>query len=71
MMTHAIPLHADPMLNVPMVFVPACQSTKAMLILDVDQNVLSITIALATKHAFETNAKILVQELAVKVPFVK
>lgn len=71
MMTLAIPLHADPMLNVLTAFAPACQSIKAILILDVDQNVLSITIALVTKHAFETNAKIHVQELAVKVPFVK
>ena len=71
MMTLAFLLHAGPMLNVLMAFVHACQSTKAMPTLDADQNVLSITIVLATKHAFEINVSIHVLELVVKELFVK
>jgi hypothetical protein len=63
--------HADLMLNALMEFVHVCLNTKAMHILDVDQNALSITIVPETKHAFETNVLILVLELVDKELFAK
>jgi hypothetical protein len=63
--------HADQMLNALTEFAHVCLNTKAMLILDADQNALSITIVPATKHAFEINVLTLALELVDKELFVK
>lgn len=69
-MTHAIRHLVDPMQIVTMELALAYPNIKAILILDVVQNVFSIQTVHGTKHAFEINVSTLVQAPVDKMLFV-